>query len=291
MKKHFLMLKQHQITRLKYLCYHYGTRESCTRYRGSGLYWTSHYRKHKPLIDTYIIFESDSRDSISLMGIYYSKIWSVVESKEFANLTVECAQTTAEPIQRSEVRKRAVESRLGRIQVHGLTQKEKAAKAKVIKILQTPDIRKKAVKSLVTRIQQQGFTVREIAARQNRVERIAAGNYTEKELQSYKVCSERQKGKTMQQRLKDPNYTDIRKGQTAQEIYGLNYKNINQKDFELKINDLVIDVCSYSILRKKYKISNAIIRKAKTAEGYCVKRNNKTKHSFQNNYIVFIREL
>lgn len=62
-------------------------------------------------------------------------------------------------------------------------------------------------------------------------------------------------------------------------------------DFEIKINDNVLGVYSYTQLHKKYKISNASIEKAKNAEGYCVKRSNKTKHSFYDKDVIFIREL
>ncbi len=61
-------------------------------YRGSGKYWRNHLKSHKIKtkdINTTILLETEDKQIISFWGIYYSKIWNIVESEEFANLMPE----------------------------------------------------------------------------------------------------------------------------------------------------------------------------------------------------------
>lgn len=278
------MLKQHCVTNLKYLCVHYHHDIAhCHVYKGSGKYWTNHLRKHGNCITTKILFESYSKELTAMMGIYYSKLWNVVNSNEFANLTVECVQTTAEPILRQEVRIKARETIARRRAVFGSTAGEKYALERCRQKCWLPDIRQKAATSIKNRIHNFGLSDKEQQRSIRRQERQLVGNFTEKELQSYKLCSERQKGKTMQERLNDSNYVDKRKGKTAKEIYGNSYRNVNQKDCEVWLNGIKLEVCSVNDLRKKYKLSFVLITKARSVDGYTVKRKAKTKHAFKDN--------
>jgi hypothetical protein len=83
----YLYKKTHKVTGLKYL----GTTNSKNpyRYKGSGTYWRHHCDKHGYDIDTEILFETDSKEELKSKGIYYSELWNVVDSKEWANLKPE----------------------------------------------------------------------------------------------------------------------------------------------------------------------------------------------------------
>ena len=80
----YLYKKTHKVTGLKYL----GTTNSKNpyRYKGSGTYWRRHCDKHGYDFDTEILFETDSKEELKSKGLYYSKLWNVVESEEWANL-------------------------------------------------------------------------------------------------------------------------------------------------------------------------------------------------------------
>ena len=89
---------------------------------------------------------------IALMGIYYSKLWEVVRSNEFANLTVECAQTTAEPILRPEVRQRSRDTLSSRVKLKGQTAAEKRRTVYMHSISHSAACREKAQKTMKDRI-------------------------------------------------------------------------------------------------------------------------------------------
>lgn len=88
--KHYLMLKTHNITGLKYLC---KTSTANKRrpfyYKGSGTYWKQHLEKHGSDISTTILEVCDTKQELTKKGIYYSKKFNVVESNEYANLVEE----------------------------------------------------------------------------------------------------------------------------------------------------------------------------------------------------------
>ncbi len=83
----YLYVKTHNITGLKYL----GKTKSKdpVAYRGSGLRWTRHIKKHGYDVTTYVIFQSEDPEEIKQMGLHYSRLWNVVESEEWANLREE----------------------------------------------------------------------------------------------------------------------------------------------------------------------------------------------------------
>lgn len=289
MKKYFLLIKWHNKTGLKYLCFHKGTRSNCLKYKGSGYYWLNHLGKHGADISTKILFESDDRKMISVMGIYYSKLWGVVDSKDFANLTVECAQTTAEPLQQKDVREKALRSRKIRLETTGLTEREKISKALVCKLLQSKDIRQKAASSMRNRIKVNGATELELEGRQRNRERLANKQFTSREIAVHKRTSERQKGKTLKERYNNPNFVDKRKGKTAKEIYGDNYRNNSQIDVQLFINGVLRDTCTASEVQSKHKLFVGHARKARTADGFIVKRDRRNLHSFATGDVVTLK--
>lgn len=62
------------------------------KYTGSGKYWKNHLNAHGFVlkdIKTTILFETTSKIELKEKGIYYSKLYDVVNNKEFANLTEE----------------------------------------------------------------------------------------------------------------------------------------------------------------------------------------------------------
>jgi hypothetical protein len=59
------------------------------QYRGSGTRWTNHINKHGYLVKTDILKECSSNEEVRYWGEYYSKLWNVVESKDWANLKPE----------------------------------------------------------------------------------------------------------------------------------------------------------------------------------------------------------
>ena len=83
----YLYVKTHNKTGLKYL----GKTESKDphKYTGSGTYWKYHLNKHGNDYKTEILRECQSNDELRIWGLYYSNLWNVVESTEWANLKEE----------------------------------------------------------------------------------------------------------------------------------------------------------------------------------------------------------
>jgi hypothetical protein len=82
----FLYLKIHNKTHQKYLG---KTIKNPFLYNGSGIYWKNHLKKHGKDISTYILFQSTNLHNIKVVGLYYSKLWNIVENKSFSNLIEE----------------------------------------------------------------------------------------------------------------------------------------------------------------------------------------------------------
>jgi hypothetical protein len=82
-----LMIKTHNVTGLKYLCI--TKREKCEEYLGSGTYWLKHLEKYGNSINTEILFQSDDYEVFVDKCNYYSMLYDVVSSEEWANLVPE----------------------------------------------------------------------------------------------------------------------------------------------------------------------------------------------------------
>lgn len=82
----YLYVKTHNKTGLKYLG---KTSKDPHKYLGSGLYWLKHLAKHGNDISTEILLATEDKQQIKEKGLYYSKLWNVKESLEWANLTEE----------------------------------------------------------------------------------------------------------------------------------------------------------------------------------------------------------
>ena len=79
----YLYVKTHCKTGLKYLGK--TTSSDPHSYKGSGGVWRKHLAEHGIEYDTEIIRECQTKQELSHWGRYYSNLWNVVESGEWAN--------------------------------------------------------------------------------------------------------------------------------------------------------------------------------------------------------------
>lgn len=106
---YYLYIKTHNITGLKYLGY--TTSKNPHAYTGSGKYWRLHLIKHGFDYSTQILHKCISKAAIKVWGLFYSKLWSVSDSKKWANLMDEAGDGGR---QNSEVRRNMSITRKGR---------------------------------------------------------------------------------------------------------------------------------------------------------------------------------
>lgn len=85
--KYKLMIKQHNVTNLKYLCM--TSKEDYEKYSGSGTKWKNHLKKHGCDINTQLIYQSDDYSHFVEVCRYISEDLNVVLNEEFANLIPE----------------------------------------------------------------------------------------------------------------------------------------------------------------------------------------------------------
>lgn len=81
----YLYLKTHP-TGLKYLG---KTIRDPYKYKGSGTHWLRHLKKHGEEHNTKILFETLDKELLKQKAIYYSELWNVAKSKEWANIVPE----------------------------------------------------------------------------------------------------------------------------------------------------------------------------------------------------------
>jgi hypothetical protein len=84
---YYLYIKQHEVTKLRYLGY--TTSKNPYKYKGSGKYWLKHLTKHGNKVITTILLATDNFQDIIDTGLYFSTIFNVVQSKDWANLKLE----------------------------------------------------------------------------------------------------------------------------------------------------------------------------------------------------------
>lgn len=104
-----LYVKTHSITGLRYLGQTIGDPFT---YLGSGVYWKKHLDKHGIDHHTEVIRECRSKEELREWGLFYSRLWNIVESEEWANLKEEQGDGGR---QSEDVRKRIGEAGKGRI--------------------------------------------------------------------------------------------------------------------------------------------------------------------------------
>jgi hypothetical protein len=81
----YLYVKTHA-TGLKYLG---KTIRDPYKYKGSGTHWLRHLRKYGEEHTTEILLETDDKELLKEKALYYSNLYNVVESKEWANIVPE----------------------------------------------------------------------------------------------------------------------------------------------------------------------------------------------------------
>lgn len=84
---HYLMIKKCMQTGLKYLCK--TSRNDPYTYKGSGVRWLNHIRKHQSYIITCVIGSYETNEELKEAGLYYSTLFNVVDDNTWANLTEE----------------------------------------------------------------------------------------------------------------------------------------------------------------------------------------------------------
>lgn len=82
----YLYVKTHNVTGLKYLG---KTEKDPFKYNGSGKYWVRHLKRHGYDIKTEILLVTESKTELKETGIFFSKLFDIVKSEEWANLTEE----------------------------------------------------------------------------------------------------------------------------------------------------------------------------------------------------------
>jgi hypothetical protein len=83
----YLYKKTHKTTGLKYLGKTIA--KDPYSYPGSGIYWRRHLELHGNLVETEILRECKDENELKHWGQYYSNLWNIVESNEWANLIEE----------------------------------------------------------------------------------------------------------------------------------------------------------------------------------------------------------
>ena len=82
----YIYKKTHNVTGLKYLGY---TKNDPFIYKGSGIRWTKHLEAHGNDVTTEIICECETKEDVKQKGRYYSALWNVVDSRDWANMKAE----------------------------------------------------------------------------------------------------------------------------------------------------------------------------------------------------------
>jgi hypothetical protein len=89
------------------------------KYRGSGVYWRKHLKSHNFKLDdieTIILFETNDYKELCEKGKYYSKLYDVVNSEDWANLIPETGENSVLGMKHSEeTKKKMSESRKGKL--------------------------------------------------------------------------------------------------------------------------------------------------------------------------------
>lgn len=87
-----LMIKTHNVTGLKYLCI--TKRRNWEQYTGSGTYWKAHLKKHGINFSTELLYDTENYDDFVEQCLFYSALYNVALSEEFANQIPELGYDT-----------------------------------------------------------------------------------------------------------------------------------------------------------------------------------------------------
>lgn len=84
---YYLYIKQHNDTGLKYLGQ--TKQKNPFTYKGSGTYWKRHIKTHGYNVTTTILLKTECLHCLKQTGLYFSTLFGIVSSKEWANLIPE----------------------------------------------------------------------------------------------------------------------------------------------------------------------------------------------------------
>jgi hypothetical protein len=84
-----LMIKKHSVTGLRYFCK--TPRKNYIKYLGSGVFWTSHIKKHGPefVVTEWVSELFYAPEEIKEFAVLFSELFDIVNSKDWANLKIE----------------------------------------------------------------------------------------------------------------------------------------------------------------------------------------------------------
>lgn len=89
----YLLVKEHNLTGLKYLCKKSAhSFDECEKYKGSGIYWKKHLAKHGDDVKTTCLFVTEDKQEFKKIAVKYSEEFDIVKSKQWANLCNEEGQ-------------------------------------------------------------------------------------------------------------------------------------------------------------------------------------------------------
>lgn len=86
---HKLMIKTHNVTALKYLCYTQKDGDQYNGYLGSGKAWLQHIKEHGNDITTTLIFETEDKEEFKKEALRISKENDIIASNLWANQSYE----------------------------------------------------------------------------------------------------------------------------------------------------------------------------------------------------------
>ena len=249
-KKIYLLLKTHNDTKLKYLCKHYGTEESCFTYTGSGTYWKNHIKKHGNNVETIIVDVFDDIESFKKVSIALSEELDIVNSKEYANLVIEDGHGGAESMHTPDARKKAVATMKKRWEVSGRSEKER-------------------VRDKRHGVMQRGKTMKE---------RLNDPNWISPN-----------KGMTMKERLNDPNWVNPQKGKSGKPAWNKGKKFKHLPDYKCpNAKPFYIESATYGKEYFKHEweflegecFSAPTLSKLKKDGSHTIKRQRNSKHKY-----------
>lgn len=84
---YYLYVKTHSLTGLKYLGK--TTKTDYHTYPGSGTYWKKHLLRYGNDYTTVLLYSTENKDDLAQQGLYYSELYNVVKSKDWANVKPE----------------------------------------------------------------------------------------------------------------------------------------------------------------------------------------------------------
>ena len=138
----YLYKKTHNQTGLQYLG---KTIQDPYKYKGSGTRWINHLNAHGYDVTTEILKECHTNDEVKNWGSYYSDLWDVVVSKDWANLKPESGEGGST----SEMVRKALETK----KINGTLRPKKESIDKMKRTRETRGLNKQTTESIAKGIE------------------------------------------------------------------------------------------------------------------------------------------